>query len=312
MAYHLDKPMSTNQQEDTELFGGSERPKVRIPGFHEPEVITPTVQNEVGGHAETDVEPYVFNAPLPLSFAGSVRVKLPTPVQAKEPGDAGSSDEPLVKVPRLRARSRQTRELERLAAKLPGWWRDLPGTTPANRSLAWLRSHLADAGAKFHGTVEIVAGEEDDQHVFLGVRVLFSSEAGSRWLWVLPELLAHLYTTRLFRPMSESLLGSLRAKARLWALEKRLPVEDLARVLAGTLSLAMLPVPDEVAALGALRGSAGQWSAEVLGSLARGELRPTTRGGSWWDVLRPSLRFGRGTRGTYTGGGGCPPLRLLT
>lgn len=231
--------------------------------------------------------------------------------QYKEPAHGDSADAGLVSSLRLRRRSRLTRDLERCALALPGWWEDLPGETPARRALRWLESHLCGSGAKVCGTTDIPAGGEDGPRVLTGVRVLFSSEEGTRWLWVMPELLAHLYTVRLFRPMSESLLGSLRAKARLWAKEVGLPVESLARVLAGTLVLAMLPVPDEVVALGALRGSAGQWSVDVLGALSKGQLKPTARGGSWWDVLRPSLRFG-GTKGTFLGGSGCDPLRLLT
>jgi len=231
-------------------------------------------------------------------------------LESKDPACDRSADGSLVSSLRLRARSRLTRDLERVGLELPGWWEDLPGESPANRALAWLEAHLMDSGAKVCGTADIVACGEGGDRSLTGVRVLFSSEEGTRWLWVMPELLAHLYTVRLFRPMSESLLGSLRAKARLWAKEVGLSVESLARVLAGTLVLAMLPVPDEVVALGALRGSAGQWSTEVLGALSKGQLKSTTRGGSWWDVLRPSLRFG-GTKGTFLGGSGCEPLRLL-
>lgn len=221
------------------------------------------------------------------------------------------ANESLVSSLRLRPRSRLTRDLARLGAALPGWWEDLPGSTAAGRALGWLESSLKDTGAKVCGTTDIVGSGEGGRRSFTGVRVLFSSEEGTRWLWVLPELLAHLTVYRLFRPMSDALLGSLRAKSRLWALEAGLPVESLARILPGTLSLALLPGPDEVVALGALRGSAGQWSTEVLGALSKGTLQATGRGGSWWDVLRPSLRFG-GTRGRFTGGAGCAPLRLLT
>lgn len=256
---------------------------------------------------------YEFSGPLPLHFAGAVTVCLPPPApdrEYKEPGDHPSPDGSVVSSLRLRPRSRLTKGLERLSKALPVWWEDLHGRTQANRALGWISAHLDGTGAKVCGWADIGVSGDDRRGSVTAVRVHFSSEEGSRWLWVCPELLAHLHVVRLFRPMSEALLGSLRAKSRLWAEEKGMSVMDLARVLAGTLSLAMLPVPDEVVSLGALRGSAGQWSTEVLGSLSRGVLRPTARGGSWWDVLKPCLRFG-GTKGSFLGGGGCPPLQLL-
>lgn len=214
---------------------------------------------------------------------------------------------------RLRARGRHTNALARCGVELPGWWEDLTGTlTPARRALAWLESHLKDSGAKV-GVVQLakctVTEEEPKPRALPVVQVLFSSEEGDRWLWVAPELLAALNTVRLFRPAAEGLLASLRGKARLWAERRGVPVESLSRVLPGTLCLALLPSPDEVVAVGALRGSAAQWSVDVLGALAKGVARRTHRGGSWWDVLRPSLRFG-GTRGSVLGGAGCAPLTL--
>jgi hypothetical protein len=210
---------------------------------------------------------------------------------------------------RLRRRGRLTNALAKAAESLPIWWEDLDCSTPAAAALRWMESHLKDSGAKVGVASDVGLLEGEGLRSLPVVQVHFSSEEGSRWLWVCPELLAHLFVVRLFRPVSEALLGSLRSKARLWSKEIGLPAESLARFLPGTLSLALLPTPDEVVAVGALRGSAGQWSTEVLGALSRGNLQASNRGGSWWDVLKPSLRFG-GTRGEFLGGEGCSPLRL--
>lgn len=213
---------------------------------------------------------------------------------------------------RLRVRGRQTRTLEALGVAIPGWWEDLSSFgSPANRALAFMRSHLGDSGAKV-GQVQLASTNEvdgDSAGPVAVVQVLFSAEEGSRWLWVCPELLAKLYTIRLFRPISEGLLASMRGKSRLWAQERGLSVENLSRVLPGTLALAALPTPDEVVSLGALRGTAGQWSSEVLGALSRGTLTGRTKDGSWWDVLHPFLRFG-GSRGSFADGRGCPTITL--
>lgn len=211
---------------------------------------------------------------------------------------------------RLRRRGVYTNTLAKLADSLPVWWEDLDCTSPARAAMRWMESHLRDSGVEVGVTSNTTCAGKEDVRVDLPlVQARFSSEEGGRWLWVCPSLLAHLTTVRLFRPASEGLLASLRAKSRLWAVEKGITVESLVRFLPGTLVLAMLPMPDEVVSLGALRGSAAQWSVDVLGALSRGEARQTSRGGSWWDVLKPSLRFG-GTRGTTLGGAGCAPLRL--
>lgn len=293
-----------------ELWEGSGVPKVRLPGQPQPSIPTPTVEEESFQTASV----FEGTQPLPRQFAGWARFVPPPeqPQQPKEPATPSVAAEAVKPQLRLRKRGRLTHALERLGDVLPAWWEDLGSATPALRARSWIESHLKDSGAKvgLNSANMSCGGVELPKGAIPAVQVQFSSEEGTRWLWVCPGLLAHLYTVRLFRPMSEALLGSLRAKARLWAKEVELPVEHLARCLAGTLVLAMLPVPDEVTSLGALRGAAGQWSADVLGSLRKGELRATSRGGSWWDVLRPSLRFG-GTRGTFSGGVGCAPIRGL-
>nr|QHD64839.1 ORF-B [Erysiphe necator umbra-like virus 2] len=212
---------------------------------------------------------------------------------------------------RLRPRSRQTANLEYLGRTVSRWWRDLPGASPAQVALAWIESQYAGTGLKVGSTHQIPAslrGEGDSP--LPAVQVHFSSEEGERWLWVAPELTAYLFNYRLYRPISDSLLASLRSRARLWAEDNGVSVMDLARVLPGSLMLACTPTPDEVVSLGALRGSAAQWSREVLGALSKGKAMPTTRGGSWWDVLKPSLRFG-GTQGSILGGAGCAPINMV-
>lgn len=231
---------------------------------------------------------------------------------SKDPARDSGADAPVVKERiRHRPRSRFTNAMAKLTETMPVWWEDLDCSTRANAAMAWMGSIFTGSGAKLGGVTETTCGGEGGRELqrLPLVQVWFSSEEGRRWLWVCPELLAHLQAVRLFRPMGEALLGSLRAKARLWAVEKSLPMDSLVAFLPGTLALAVTPTPDEVVALGSLRGSAGQWSVDVLGAFARGKLQASSRGGSWWDVLRPSLRFG-GTRGSFLSGAGCAPLTL--
>lgn len=94
-----------------------------------------------------------------------------------------------------------------------------------------------------------------------------------RSLWVCPELLAELVKVRMFRSATSVLLGSLRGHSRRWAEEHGIDTMDLVRFMPGTVVLAMLPMPDEVTAVAALRGSAARWSTQVLGSLEDGVSR---------------------------------------
>lgn len=214
---------------------------------------------------------------------------------------------------RLRPRGKMTRSLALAAAKAPCWWKDLAGASGARAALSWLESHLQDSGVKL-GMSNLVETNTDEGNrgTLVVSQALFSSEEGSRWLWICPELLAALHTVRVFRPVSESLIASLRSRARHWAKERGLSVLDLTRVLAGTLVLAALPMPDEVVALGALRGSAAQWSSDVLGSLLAGKATPTNRGLGWADVFRQPLRniLGGGTKGSVLGGAGCTAIQM--
>lgn len=213
---------------------------------------------------------------------------------------------------RLRRRGKATVALQRMGEALPGWWREgLTGCSGARIALSWIEDHLRDSGVKL-GRVGHASTKEKEgagAPVF-GVQALFESEEGSRWLWLCPELVAHLYLYRAYRPVSEMVLSSLRSRARLWAEERGLSAFDLARFLAGSLMIAMLPTPDEVVSLGALRGSAAQWSVDVLGALKAGRAVPTSRGMGWADVFKPFLRFGAGTKGSVLGGAGCGSITM--
>lgn len=215
---------------------------------------------------------------------------------------------------RLRPRGRFTASLQQVGRGLRGWWRDL-STSDARLAVAWLESHLGDSGAKMGADRPVKCqsvGDKEQPDVTI-VECQFASEEQTRWLWVCPELIAHLHTLRLFRPVSESLLSSLRARARLWAKERGISTMDLSRFMVGSLVLSSLPMPDEVVALGALRGSAGQWSNDVLGAFAAGTLRATKRGTGWGDVFRKpvaSLLGLRRLRGSTLGGPGCGPLAM--
>lgn len=209
---------------------------------------------------------------------------------------------------RLRRRGAKTNALERLAGRLGFWWEDLVADSPATRARLWLDAAYAKSGVKFGLESESTVEADGVSGTVSVVQALFSSEEGSEWLWFCPELLAYLSNIRLFRPVSEMLMASLKSKARLWAREKGMSDMTLASVLPATVVLACVPTPAEVISVGSLRGSAGQWSVEVLGALSAGRLVASTRGGSWWDVLRPSLRFG-GTKGSVLGGRHCPQLQ---
>lgn len=241
------------------------------------------------------------------SFHNKCRVPLP---KDRAPYPAAHPRPFVVRGVRLRPRSKETAALESLGKVLNRWWKDLPGATPAQVALAWLDSQYGDSGLKVGATRQIPAKLEGqaDRPVPV-VQAHFSSEEGERWLWVCPELIAYLHNYRLYRPASETVLASLRSRARLWAEDAGVSNMDLARVLPGSLMLALVPTPDEVVSLGALRGTAARWSVEVLGALNKGRAQAATGGGSWWDVLKPSLRFG-GTQGSITSGVGCGAIQL--
>lgn len=249
----------------------------------------------------TDTRP-VVSVPI-----GAGHSTVPVRPQRTEPGVNGTGL-------RLRRRGRATVALQRMGEALPGWWREgLTGSSGARIALSWIEDHLRDSGVKLgrvgHASTEV---EDGAGAPIFGVQALFSSEEGERWLWVCPELVAHLYLYRAYRPVSEMVLSSLRSRSRLWAEERGVSAFDLARFLAGSLMIAMIPTPDEVVSLGALRGSAAQWSADVLGSLKAGKAGPTSRGLGWADVFKPFLRFGGGTKGTVLGGAGCATLQMPT
>jgi len=194
----------------------------------------------------------------------------------KEPEDPSpASDTAKVKrCLRLRKRGRLTSALERSWKNLPCWWSDLAGQGTLSGARSWLASFMDGAVDKISDGKEIIVkgAEECGVRTLQLLQIPFESNGHNRPLWICPELLATLVSVRMFRPVSEGLLASLRSRSRLWARDEGVDVMDLVRFLPGTLVLAMLPMPDEVTAIGALRGAAGRWSVSVLGALAKGRL----------------------------------------
>nr|UYZ32452.1 hypothetical protein [Alternaria dianthicola umbra-like virus 2] len=175
---------------------------------------------------------------------------------------------------RLRKRGRFTRALE-AAVTCTTWWKDLSGAGGCSPARAWVDSYLSGTDAKVVNEKTLVIparADGGDERSLQLVQMPFENGTAKRQLWVCPELVAKLVSVRLFRAPSAGLLASLRSRARLWSDEVGVDAMDLARFLPGSLVLAVLPSPDEVAALGALRGSAGRWGADVLGPLAQGRL----------------------------------------
>jgi len=218
-----------------------------------------------------------------------------------EPTAVGPELESVETKLRLRPRGALTRSLEG-AVKRAGWWSDLSQSydTPAR---AWLDSYFAESGVKAGGLAKKLHWQDGETSRSLWVvGVKFSSENGSKELWVSADLLASLSVVRMFRPMTEGLLASLRSRARLWAEDIGMSALDLVRVLPATLALACQPMPDEVLATAAFRGSAAAWSSDVLGALGRGLAKgPSASVTSWWGVLKPSL--GGEARGNPTRAG---------
>lgn len=209
------------------------------------------------------------------------------PWEEKEPVEPACSPEaPLGKGGlRLRRRGVFAKTLEQVVASSI-WWSDLVKTSDTSPARAWLDSYFGESGVKACGKAKKLSVGEDGAASLWVVQVPFSSESGSRLLWTSPDLLAALVAVRVFRPVSEGLVASLRSRARLWAEGKGMSVLDLVRILPGTLALACLPMPDEVLAIGALRGQAARWSADVLGAFGRGVLKePTWARNSWRSVF---------------------------
>jgi hypothetical protein len=252
------------------------------------------------------------------------RVNLPVvqvvePAKRQEPARNATRAAPKVRFlvgQRSRKRGRVTNALEELAKLDIGRWTraqsssDLPGVS-RNDPHAWLSAYVDSTGLKIAAgeairaitrrDVEIPAELDETGKVLVPayvehesvekihglLYVPFAMSTGHvRHLAVLPALLADLVKARLFRAVSASLMGSLRGRARQWADDHGLSDMDLVHVMPGTLTLALLPMPDETAALGALRGSAGRWSADVLGAFAKGVLKEPSEGRGWKDALR--------------------------
>jgi len=216
---------------------------------------------------------------------------------SKESGDeTESSGGPIARAPRWRKRGKLTRSLAVLGSELRrGWWRDLPESgSPAQDGMNFLVKFLAP-GTKL-GVVNQVCVVRDDVPERLPiVEVQFSSENGTRNLWVSPGLVASLFTVRCFRAVDEGLLASLRSRARLWARDQGMSDMDLAFILPGSVMLAALPQPDEVLAVGALRSSAAVWSSKVLRGLSNGVAASYAPNRSFMGTLRVLLGGGKDT-----------------
>lgn len=223
-----------------------------------------------------------------VSLSGGVSV---VDREDKDPVPETSDTEPASGVSRLRLRPRgaYTKSIEAEVLRST-WWSDL-GRGALNPAKAWLDSYFGGSGAKTTGLVKELSWVDGDRTRSLWLTaVRFCSENGSSDLWVSHELLASLVTVRMFRPITEGLLASLRSAARLWAEDIGMPKLDLVRLMPGTLVLSCLPMPDEVVAAGALHGVAAAWSSDVLGALGKGVARgPSSVLSSWWAVLKPSL-----------------------
>jgi hypothetical protein len=214
------------------------------------------------------------------------------PVGVVSPPERSGSSRAL----RLRPRGTLTRCLERLTRE-SSWWSDLAGDAQVSPARAWLESYFSDSGVKVCGGTKVVSGCVGGKTTSTAlVRVLFGSEelnGGAKLLWVSPQLLSRLVTVRLFRPVSEGLLASLRSRARQWSEEQGIADMDLVQFMPGTLVLAVLPMPAEVVAVSALRGAAASWSVDVLGALSGGVAkRRSPWSGRWSAVLKRCLGGG--------------------
>lgn len=165
------------------------------------------------------------------------------------------------------------------------WWRHrVPSHNQAAVPREWLKCYFQDCGVKVLGetTLKPQEGGSTEPLHLATVRI---GRGGT--LTVCVELLAALVVVRLYRPVTEGLLASLRGRSRLWAEAAGVSVLDLAHFLPGTLTLALLPGKAEIVSVEAMRGVGYQWSVDVLGSLSRGTLKaPTAPWTRWRDVLR--------------------------
>jgi len=213
---------------------------------------------------------------------------------------------------RLRRRGRFTRAVER-AVVASTWWSDLGRCGDVSPARAWMDSYFSGTSAKVVNVKDLVLKEgTEEQRVLQLVQVPFENGArASRALWVSPELVARLVAVRMFRPPGAALLASLRSRARLWAEEVGMDVLDLVRVMPGSVVMATLPSPDEVAAVGALRGAAGRWGVNVLGPLASGRLvsNPPRR---FADYLQGPLGWMLGKSDERLLAAGVPQLNMQT
>jgi hypothetical protein len=171
---------------------------------------------------------------------------------------------------RLRPRGRATQALAS-AAVVNGWWRDLPGATPAAAAVSWL-STWSSGEVKVGKARPIQLNVEGESASAVSVHLPNGRYAGQA-LWLCPELVASLVCSRALRGVDSGLLQSLRSRARLWAKERGMSDLDLSFIISGSVVFAALPQRQEVAAVSLLRTDAARWSSQVLGSLAKGRVQ---------------------------------------
>jgi len=188
---------------------------------------------------------------------------------------------------RLRRRGRETHSLARVALR-SGWWRDLPGSTPANAAVSWLSS-WSSGEVKVGVPRPITVSAEGESATAVPLLVTGGGGVGQS-LWVCPELVASLVCSRALRAVDFGLLQSLRSRARLWAKERGMSDLDLSFVISGSVTFAALPQRQEVAAVSLLRTDAARWSTGVLGALAGGLVKDGMDFG-FWESARRILRW---------------------
>lgn len=200
---------------------------------------------------------------------------------------------------RLRPRGRLTRSLEGCAVR-NGWWRDLPGESPAAAAVSWLCSWTSGRvkfGQPRPISLRPSPASEGEQRAVgeTATAVPIQLEAGEavgQCLWICPELVASLACSRVLRAVDPGLLQSLRSRSRLWAKERGMSDLDLSFVISGSVTFAALPQQQEVAAVSLLRTDAARWSVGVLGALGKGVVKSKLALG-FWESTRRAVRWCR-------------------
>nr|WNM95046.1 MAG: hypothetical protein [Diaporthe helianthi umbravirus 1] len=174
---------------------------------------------------------------------------------------------------RPRARGKDTNELERIldtssaGAVSAGLERKRSGgVQTSNVASSWLRALCQVSGAKVVENHQVEFGEGDkvvkDQTIYISM--------GSGDLCLSLGLYARLYSYACFKPRTQELIPSLRARAVQTCKELGYPADYSAFVLAGTVAMAHTIIPLEASAWRALGGETGRKSAVLSRDLAAG------------------------------------------